>query len=311
MSAPMNPASLTEGKPASAARSSAPQSKKTVEVLDATMAYVDIGQSASGAPTLLFLHGNPTSSYLWRNIIPHVAPEFRCVAPDLVGFGDSSKPEIAYRIEDHARYLQGFIEALGLTDLVLVVHDWGSGLGMDWARRHPGRVRGLALMEFLPPMPTWLDLYDRPYAFFKAMRDPDMGRKLVIDENAFVEQGLVGGIVRQLSPEEMDEYRRPFLDPKHREPVYRFPNELPIAGTPADVYAMAVAYHDWLLETEVPKLFFHAAPGIFIPPDKAAFYREHLKNCRSVDLGAGAHYLQEDHPDAIGRELAAWLPTLG
>jgi haloalkane dehalogenase len=309
MSAPATSASASEDELSSGLTPSAGQSKKSVEVSGAKLAYVDVGKSAEGAPTVLFLHGNPTSSYLWRNIIPHASPQFRCVAPDLVGFGDSSKPAIDYRIEDHARYLQGFIEALALPDLVLVVHDWGSGLGMDWARRHSARVRGLALMEFIPPMPTWLDLNDQAYPFFKAFRDPELGRKLVIEENAFVERGLVGGVVNQLSQKDMDEYRRPFRDPKDREPVYRFPNELPIAGTPADVYAMAVAYHDWLLETEVPKLFFHAAPGIFIPPERAAFYRKRLKNCRFVDLGTGAHYLQEDHPDTIGRELAAWLAT--
>lgn len=281
-----------------------------VEVLGSKIAYVDTGTSAAGAPTVVFLHGNPTSSYLWRNIIPHVAPSFRCVAPDLIGFGDSDKPDIGYRVEDHARYVQAFFEALALDDVVLVLHDWGSALGLDWARRHPGQVRGLALMEFLPPVPTWLDLIPRAYEFFKSFRDPVLGRSLIIDGNAFVERGLPGGVVRALTPEEMAEYRRPFVEPKHREPVYRFPNELPIAGTPSNVYAMAVAYHDWLLASELPKLFFHASPGIFIPPDKAAFYRQHLKHCTAVDLGAGAHYLQEDHPDEIGRALAVWLPKV-
>jgi haloalkane dehalogenase len=286
------------------------RAKAYVEVLGSRMAYVDAGEGAPGAPVVLFLHGNPTSSYLWRNIIPHVAPRFRCLAPDLIGFGDSDKPAISYRVEDHARYVQAFIEALGLKDVVLVLHDWGSALGLDWARRHAEQVRGLALMEFLSPMPTWLDLGPQPYAVMKGFRDPENGRRLIIEGNAFIERALPAGVVRPLAAEEMEEYRRPFLDPKDREPVYRFPNELPIAGTPADTYAMAVAYHDWLLETDIPKLFFHAAPGIFIPPAKAAFYRQHLKACRSVDLGAGSHYLQEDHPDAIGRELSAWLPAL-
>jgi haloalkane dehalogenase len=284
--------------------------KAHVDVLGAKMAYVEAGEPDPTAPVALFLHGNPTSSYLWRNIIPHVAPKLRCVAPDLIGFGDSDKPAISYRVEDHARYLQAFIEALDLRDLVLVLHDWGSALGLDWARRHPERVRGLALMEFLPPAPTWLDLGPAAYALFKGFRDPETGRKQIVDGNAFIEFALPGGVVRPLSAEEMTEYRRPFLAPQDREPVYRFPNELPIAGTPSDVYAMATAYHDWLLETDVPKLLFHATPGAFIPPEKAAFYRRSLKTCRSVDLGAGVHYLQEDHAEAIGRELAAWIPTL-
>jgi haloalkane dehalogenase len=283
---------------------------KCVEVLNSEMAYVDEGVSEGKETVALFLHGNPTSSYLWRNVIPHVAPHLRCVAPDLIGFGYSDKPDLAYRIEDHARYLQAFIEALRLTDVVLVLHDWGSALGLDWARRHSAQVKGLALMEFIAPMPTWLDLSATPYEYLKTLRDPAIGRSLVIEHNAFIEQGLPGGIVRQLSADEMEEYRRPFLNPNDREPMYRFPNELPIAGTPNDVYAMAVAYHDWLLATETPKLFFHAHPGIFIPPARAEFYRTYLKSCHAVDLGQGLHYLQEDHPDTIGHEIAAWLQTL-
>jgi haloalkane dehalogenase len=287
------------------------RSKKFVEVLGSKMAYVDEGGGETGTPVALLLHGNPTSSYLWRNVIPHIAPNTRCIAPDLIGFGDSDKPDILYRVEDHARYLQAFIEALQLNNVVLILHDWGSALGLDWARRHSARIRGLALMEFVRPMPTWLDLGPQAYEFLRAFRDPVMGRKLIIDDNAFIEKGLPDGVVRELSPEEMTEYRRPFLAPKDREPIYRFPNELPIAGAPSDVYAMATAYHDWLLETETPKILFHAAPGIFIPPASAAFYREYLKSCRVVDLGKGYHYLQEDHPDTIGKEIAAWLSDQG
>jgi haloalkane dehalogenase len=224
--------------------------------------------------------------------------------------GRSDKPDIPYQIEDHARYLEGFIEALGLTEMVLVLHDWGSALGLDWARRHPRRVRGLALMEFITPFPSWLDVRPRAREIFKAFRDPAQGRKLLIDENRFIEQILPMGVVRELPPEVMDAYRRPFLDPADREPLYQFPNALPIAGSPPDTYAMAVAYHDWLLETDTPKLFFSAEPGSLIPPERATWYRERLKACRSVALGRGAHYVQEDHADAIGREIAAWLTTL-
>ena len=284
---------------------------KYVGVLGSRMAYVDEGIGESGMSVALLLHGNPTSSRLWRNVIPHIAPRMRCIAPDLIGFGDSDKPDILYRVEDHARYLQAFIEALQLNNVVLILHDWGSALGLDWARRHPTRIHGLAIMEFIRPMPTWLDLGPQAYEFLKAIRDPVIGRKLIIDDNAFIEKGLSDGIVRELSPEEMAEYRRPFLVPKDREPIYRFPNELPIAGTPSDVYAMAMAYHDWLLETETPKMLFHATPGIFIPPPRAAFYREHLKSCRTVDLGVGYHYLQEDHADRIGQEIAMWVTNLG
>ncbi len=279
---------------------------KFVDVLGSRMAYVDVGEG----PVVLFQHGNPTSSYLWRNVIPHVAPHARCIAPDLIGMGRSDKPKIAYRVEDHARYFEAFMKVLGLDDVVLVLHDWGSAIGLDWARRHEERVRGLALMEFITPIPSWLDMTQESRDWFKAFRDPEHGRDTIIAQNAFIERTLPGAIVRGLAQGEMDAYRRPFLDPADREPVYRFPNELPIAGEPADVYAMAVAYRAWLLETEVPKLFFWAEPGSLMPVRLAAWYRARLKNTRSVPLGPGVHYVQEDHPELIGREIAAWVPTL-
>jgi haloalkane dehalogenase len=279
---------------------------KYAEVLGSRMAYVDEGH---GSP-VLFQHGNPTSSYIWRNVIPHVAPHARCIAPDLIGFGQSDKPNIAYRAEDHSRYFDALMDALDLDGVVLVLHDWGSALGLDWARRHPGRVRGLVLMELIWPIPTWADLSPQRATNFKLFRDPEQGRRLLIDENRFVEQVLPNGVVRGLTAEELDAYRRPFLTPAHREPVYRFPNELPIAGSPIDVYAMVNAYHDWLLETDVPKLFFWAEPGALISPERAAWYQKHLKGCRSVGLGAGRHYMQEDHADTIGKDIASWLATL-
>ncbi|AME28365.1 haloalkane dehalogenase [Burkholderia sp. PAMC 26561] len=282
------------------------RSLKKLEVLGSQMAYVDVGNG----PTILFLHGNPMSSYLWRNVIPHVAAHARCIAPDLIGFGDSDKPDLAYRVPDQARYLDQFIEKLGLDDVVLVLHDWGSALGLDWSRRHPRKVRGLALMEIICPQPTWLDMNPVVAQHFREFRDPGGSRKLLIDENAFIERIVPENIVRQLSSEDLDAYRRPFRDPASREPIWRFPNDLPIAGEPADVYAMAVAYHNWLLETDVPKLFFWADPGALISVERAAYYRTRLKACHSVALGKGIHYVQEDHPDLIGREIVSWLNDL-
>jgi haloalkane dehalogenase len=279
---------------------------KSIKVLGSNMAYVDMGQG----PVVLFQHGNPTSSYLWRNVIPHVMPHARCIAPDLIGMGRSDKPDVAYRAEDHARYFQAFIKALDIKNVVLVLHDWGSAIGLDWARRHEAQVRGLALMEFITPIPTWLDMTQESFEWFKKFRDPVHGRETIIGQNAFIEQTLPGAIVRKLTDMEMDAYRRPFLDPADREPVYRFPNELPIAGEPADVYAMAMAYRAWLLETEISKLFFWADPGSLMPVHLAKWYQTQLKNTRSVALGSGMHYVQEDHPELIGREIAAWLLTL-
>jgi haloalkane dehalogenase len=276
-----------------------------IEVLGSRMAYIEAGEG----PVVLFQHGNPTSSYLWRNVIPHVAPHARCIAADLIGMGASDKPDIAYRVEDHARYFEAFIEALNLEDVVLVLHDWGSALGLDWARRHEDRVRGLALMEFIWPIPTWLDVNPRGAEAFRSFRSAG-GRKLLIEENRFIEQVLPGGVVRALTAEEMAAYREPFSDPDSREPIYRFPNELPIAGEPPDVWAMAEAYHAWLLDNDIPKLFFWADPGSIISPKRAAWLQARLKACKSVPLGPGRHYVQEDHADLIGRQIAAWLPTL-
>jgi haloalkane dehalogenase len=280
-------------------------SMKYAEVLGSRMSYRDEGSG----PTVLFQHGNPTSSYLWRNIIPHVSNQARCIAPDLIGMGASDKPEIPYRVEDQARYFDAFVEELGLEDVVLVLHDWGSALGLDWARRHPDRVRGIVLMEFIWPIPTWLDVDPRGRDAFKAFRS-DGGRELLIDQNLFIEQVLPAGVVRSLTTDEMDAYRAPFLEPAFREPLYRFPNDLPIAGAPVDIWAMAQAYQAWLFETDLPKLFFWADPGAIISPERAAFLSHQLKSCKSVPLGAGRHYVQEDHPDLIGREIAAWLPSL-
>lgn len=282
--------------------------KKKVRVLGSEMAYVDVGQKTSAV--VVFLHGNPTSSYLWRNIIPYAAGKTRCIAPDLIGLGDSDKvQDLAYRVSDHRRYLDAFLDTVLPTEkIVLVIHDWGSALGLDWARRNEKRIVGLALMEFLPPTDSWAEF---KYGFrntFQQFRDPKLGRKLLIDQNLFIEQVLQSGIVRRLSEQEMNEYRRPFISPESREPLYRFPNELPIEGRPTETWETAQKYMEWLFANDVPKLFFTASPGTFIGEDRAKAFTEKLKNMKSVHLGKGLHFLQEDHPHLIGRELANWLP---
>ncbi|KAI8271140.1 hypothetical protein K4K58_000015 [Colletotrichum sp. SAR11_239] len=287
-----------------------PFEKRRVHVLDTNMAYVDTGSSPGTAT--VFIHGNPTSSYLWRNIIPHVSGKSRCIAPDLVGFGDSDKvPGLEYRVADHQAYLDAFMDAVLPTEkVILVLHDWGSALGLDWARRNENRVGGLALMEFMHPSSSW-DTAPRAMAeHFRPFREPQVGRELIIDQNVFIERILPGSIVRQLSEEEMEEYRRPFLDPASREPVWRFPNEIPIGGQPADVAEMADKYMAWLLKTELPKLFFWVTPGGTIGEEKAAELMEKLRNTRSVYLGPGVHFVQEDHPHAIGREISQWLSAI-
>jgi haloalkane dehalogenase len=277
------------------------------------MSYIDTSSIPNcNLPTALFLHGNPTSSYLWRNVIPHVSPIARCIAPDLPGFGSSGKmPSNSYRIVDHTAYLAAFISAVipAPQKIVLVIHDWGSALGFDWARQNPDRVAGLAFMEFIYPMPSWNDFHEGARAIFQAFRGPE-GRKLVIDDNVFIEQLLFSAVQRGFTEEEKTAYRAPFLDPKDREPIYRFPNEIPIDGQPKDVYEMAEKYHEWLLESEVQKLMLWVEPGALIGEERRRFYEKHLKNCRSVGVGDGGHYLQEDQPGAIGREVKGFVEGL-
>jgi haloalkane dehalogenase len=278
-----------------------------LSVLGSTIAYREAG--SAGAPVTLFLHGNPTSSYIWRDIIPHVASVAHCIAPDLIGFGQSGKPNIAYRFEDHARYLDAFLEAAGLTSAYLVAQDWGTALAFHLAARRPNFVRGLAFMEFIRPMPTWDDFHQVPAAreIFRKFRTPGEGEKLILEDNVFIERVLPGSVIRKLSEEEMAAYRAPFPTPQSRRPIWRFANELPIAGRPADVVAAMEQAHAVLASSHYPKLLFVGDPGALVSPAFAERFARTLHDCRVVRLGAGAHYLQEDHPDAIGRTLAGWI----
>ena len=277
-----------------------------LSVLDSEMAYREAG--SRDAPVALFLHGNPTSSYIWRNITPLVAPVAHCIAPDLVGFGQSGKPDIAYRFEDHARYLDAFIEKLGIGSAYLVAQDWGSGLAFHLAERRPDFVRGLAFMEFIRPIPTWEEFLrgSKAREIFRKFRTPGEGERLILENNAFVEL-MPGAIRRKLTGEEMAVYRAPFPTPQSRKPTWAFPNELPIAGEPADVYAMMSRAHEALAASSYPKLLFAAEPGALVPPAFAEELAGKLRDCRFVKLGDGIHFLQEDHPETIGRSVAAFI----
>jgi haloalkane dehalogenase len=278
-----------------------------LSVLGSNMAYRQMGRS--GTPVALFLHGNPTSSYIWRNIIPHVASVARCVAPDLIGFGQSGKPDIAYRFEDHVRYLDTFIAAAGIERAYLVGQDWGAALAFHLAARRPEFFRGLAFMEFIRPVRTWEDFHQVPAVreIFRKFRTPGEGERLILERNAFVERVLPGSIRRKLSEEELAVYRAPFPTPQSRRPTWRFPNELPIAGEPADVHAVLEAAHAALKSSHYPKLMFAADPGALVSPAFAERFAATLRSCKLVQLGAGGHNLQEDHPDTIGRSVAAWI----
>lgn len=279
-------------------------------VLDSEIAYREAGRQ--DAPVALMLHGNPTSSYIWRNIIPRVAEVAHCIAPDLIGFGQSGKPEIAYRLEDHFRYLDAFITNMGIRSAYLVAQDWGTALAFLLAQRRPDFVRGLAFMEFVRPIPVWADFLQNPdeREVFRKFRTPGEGEELILQHNAFVEGVLPAAIVRKLTAEEMAVYRAPFTTSESRIPVWRFPNELPIAGEPADVYATIEKAHATLAASTYPKLLFAGDPGALVPPAVAEDFANKLHNCKLIRLGSGLHYLQEDHPETIGRSVAAFIEEI-
>lgn len=286
--------------------STMPYPTRYVEVLGSQIAYVEAGE---GDP-ILFLHGNPTSKYLWRNIMPWLESQGRVIAPDLIGMGESDKPDIGYTFADHARYVEGFIEARGLRDITLVIHDWGSGLGFDYAARNPDNVKRIAFMEaiVMPAAPgTFAQMPPQMAELFRTMRTPGVGEELVINQNMFVEQILPGSVVRALSDAEMDAYRRPYLEASARKPVWVWPNQVPIDGVPADVVAIVENYNQWLRQSDLPKLHIYVSPGALNPPEAVGFLQQKLTNYETVYVGQGLHFLQEDHPEAIGRAISDWV----
>lgn len=283
-----------------------PFESKFVEVLGSRMHYVDEG---SGDPILL-LHGNPTSSYLWRNIIPHLSGLGRCVAPDLIGMGKSDKPDIGYRFVDHAEYLDGFIEARGLTNITLVIHDWGSALGFYYARRNPENVKGIAFMEAIVRPLTWDEWPEQARQPFQGFRTPGVGEQMILEQNMFVEGILPGAVLRKMSDEEMAYYRAPYETKESRLPTLQWPREIPIEGEPKDVYEIAVENTKWLGESDVPKLLCWAEPGAILR-NLVPWCEENIKNLKSVNIGGGVHFVQEDQPDAIGEAIAEWMRETG
>ena len=304
------PPQPSEQKGSSLPTSSAfPYEKKKISVHGQTMAYVEVGD---GDPIVL-LHGNPTSSYLWRNIIPHLSGLGRCIAPDLIGMGDSDKlansTAESYRFIEHRHYLDGLLEQLGVGErIVLIVHDWGSGLGFDWANRHRDAVAGIAYMEAIVRPLTWAEWPDAARGVFQGFRSP-AGEEMVLTKNVFVERVLPGSIIRQLDELEMAEYRRPFLEPgEGRRPTLTWPRQIPIEGEPADVVVIASAYAEWLSHSPIPKLLVNAEPGAILKGAALEFCRT-WPNQREVTV-VGNHFLQEDSPDEIGAAIADWITTV-
>ena len=283
----------------------APYEKKRADVLGTTMAYVEVGE---GDPIVL-LHGNPTSSYLWRAVLPHLEPLGRCIAPDLVGMGDSAPlPDsgpMRYSFAEHRRHLDALLDQLDVRDRVtLVVHDWGSGLGFDWANRHRDAVAGIAYMEAIVRPLTWAEFPDAGRDIFQAFRS-EAGEQLILEQNLFVEAVLPAAVLRDLGPDH-DVYRAPFLEAgERRRPMLDWPRSLPIEGEPADVVELVQDYADWLSSSPVPKLFVNADPGSILVGAQREFCRA-WPNQREVTV-AGSHFVQEDSGDEIGRAVASWI----
>jgi haloalkane dehalogenase len=283
-----------------------PHPRRRAAVLDTEMAYVSTG---AGEP-VVFLHGNPTSSYLWRNVIPWVKPDHHCLAPDLIGMGDSgNSPSGSYRFADHARYLDAWFEAMGLTGgVTLVVHDWGSALGFHWAHRHPDRVRALVYMEALVRPVTWAEWPEAARKVFQGLRSP-AGDEMILAKNVFVERILPGSVLRGLPPDAMERYREPFREPgESRRPTLTWPREIPIDGEPADVTALVQDYASWLSRSALPKLFVNGEPGSILVGAQREFCRTWPQQ-QEVTV-AGSHFLQEDSPAAIGQAIAGFLERL-
>jgi haloalkane dehalogenase len=289
-----------------------PYQKQRRRIFGREMAYVEVGE---GDPIVL-LHGNPTSSYLWRNVLPHLQSLGRCIAPDLIGMGDSDKlpdsgPD-SYRFVEHRRYLDALLEVLSVHErVILVIHDWGSALGFDWANRHREAVKGIAYMEAIVGPQHW-DHWDKfgMRAALQALRS-DAGETMVLQDNFFIEQILPKAILRTLSAEEMAEYRRPFTEPgEGRRPTLTWPRQIPLDGDPADVAAIAAAYSDWLASSSVPKLFIKAEPGGILAADPLVDFVRSFPAQTEVTV-AGIHFVQEDSPDEIGRAIAGWMRKLG
>jgi haloalkane dehalogenase len=282
--------------------------KQEARIRGKSMAYVEVG---AGAP-IVFLHGNPTSSYLWRNVIPHLEGRGRCIAPDLIGMGDSEKLDSpgpgSYRFVEHREYLDDLLYELGVTsDATFVVHDWGSALGFDWASRNRGAVKGIAYMEAIVRPVTWEEWPEAATRVFQGFRS-DAGEEMVLEHNVFVERVLPGSVLRGLSDAEMEVYRRPYTQPgEDRRPTLTWPREIPLAGEPEDVVGIVRDYADWMASNDLAKLFINADPGAILTGAQREFCRS-WKNQTEVTV-PGNHFIQEDSPDAIGRAIADWLPS--
>lgn len=283
-----------------------PYKSKYAEVKGSKMHYVEQG---TGDP-ILFLHGNPTSSYLWRNIIPHLSNQGRCIAVDLIGMGKSDKPDINYGFKDSYDYLEAFIAELGLKNVTLVIHDWGSALGFNYAYKHQKNVKAIAFMEAM--FKTFeFDQFPKDIRIaMKMMRSPISGWLMVKAANIFIKKLIPDMIIRKLTKVEKAAYGEPYQTISSRTPLLAWPRDVPIAGKPEFSYNTVMEYVKWLKVTEIPKLCLHVEPGIAIKKEDAIWIKKNLKNTKMVHLGKGLHYIQEDYPEEIGTEISQWYESI-
>ncbi len=281
--------------------------RNEVAVLGSTMSYLEQGEGEA----VVFLHGNPSAAYLWRNIMPYVAETHRAIAPDLIGMGHSGKPEIDYTFADHAAYLDAFIAAMDFDQITLVSHDWGAALAWDFARRHPEKVVRLTFMEgVLPPafpQPSYEAMGEEMGGMFRALQDPEQGYQMVMEGNVFVEGILPMMINRPLGQVATDEYGAPYGEIESRLPTWMWPREVPIGGQPESSVALMEDIAAFMGETEMPVLLTYAEPGVLVPPQAVPFYTNLIGDLETAFIGQGLHFIQEDQPDAIGRAIADWL----
>lgn len=278
-----------------------------ISVLGSTMSYLEQGNGE----TLLFIHGNPSSAYLWRNIIPYAAATHRAIAVDLIGMGHSGKPEIEYTYADHAQYLDAFIEAMDLTNMTIVAHDWGAALAWDFARRNPDKVSKIAFMEgVLPPafpQASYAAMGEEMGGMFKAMRDEQQGYKMIMEGNMFVNAILPQMINRPLGSEASQEYGAPYQNIEARLPTWAWPKEVPIGGEPASNVKLMQDIENFMGQTDMPVLLAYAEPGVLVPPQAVPYYTGLIQNIETSFIGQGLHFIQEDQPHSIGRAIEDWL----
>lgn len=280
-----------------------PYESQFADVLGSRMHYVESGR---GDP-ILFVHGNPTSSYLWRNVLPYGAQHGRAIALDLIGMGRSDKPDLDYRFFDHLRYVEGFVDALDLRDLTLVLHDWGGGLGLSYARRHPDNVRAVAVMEAVVAPVEWSDANLVERVVFGLMRHPRIGDRMNRRGTFFLRRLMPMMTRRRLTARERAAYAEPYPTPTSRRPIAQWPREIPFSGQPADVHREIASNYEWFRTAPIPKLLLHAEPGVIVKRRQVAELRTDVEGLETVFVGRGRHYIQEDVPEAIGDALSTWL----